>query len=211
MRRAVIIALGIALFVVSASAFAFASDDADLSGTYTGTVTTSSGRNVPVTAYLVDNGDTVDVTLEAEGYSASTVGRVTRSGDSAQIQATVNAPGVLKGSGTATVIKQGDSWKADGSGSGTALSKYSGTASGSVQRVATDFGGAAGTGAVTLGIVAAADPVAAVVAPADPQPPMSDTERVAAAGGALAFALLLLLSMLFMGSPEWVGPSTLWL
>jgi len=196
---------------VLAAPVALAQEGDSFTGTYSGSATTMSGRTVPITVYLVDNGGTVDITIEAEGYSASTTGQVSRNGEAATIQASVNTPGVISGSGSATLAKEGDAWKATGSGNGTALAKYTGTADGAVQRVAADFSGAPASGAVTVAAVKSADPALRPLGPTAPQPPISDTERVLAGAAGLIFSLLVLLTALVTGAPKWLGAATQWL
>ena len=207
-RLAAILGVVCALFAASS---AFAEESGSFTGTYSGTATTKSGRTVPITVYLVDNGGTVDITIEAEGYSASTTGQVSRTGEAATIQASVNTPGVISGSGSATLAKEGDAWKATGSGNGTALARYTGTADGAVQRVAADFSGAPASGAVAIAAVQAADPALKPLGPSVPQPPLSDTERVMAGAAGLIFSLLVLLTAVVTGSPTWLGATTEWL
>ncbi len=139
-RRACRASLALAgvLFATLAAGSAHAADP-DYQGTYAGTVTTSSGRQVPITVYAFDAGDEAELTLAAEGYHVVVPATESWVGEELVLSPTV--PGiysaVLSGNGTVTFVPEGDVWRASGGGTGTALDRYSGSAEGSVERVAT--------------------------------------------------------------------------
>lgn len=185
--------LVVAVLAVTLAGVAQANDP-DYQGTYAGTVITHTGRQLPITVYAFDAGNEARLTLAVEGYRI--VVSATESWAEGQLRLAPSVPpaysAILRGDGTVTFAQEGDVWQASGSGAGTALDLYTGSAEGLAQRVAATMDPEAaaawhaanpiegGTPPETErpAIVQAFEGAAAVAAP-PLQAPLGDPEKIA--------------------------------
>ena len=189
--------------------------DSDYQGTYAGTVTTNTGRQVPITVYAFDAGDEAELTLAAEGYHVVVSAAESWDGSTLGLAPTVPAvySAVLRGDGTVTFVAEGDVWRASGGGTGTALDTHTGSAEGSAQRVAATMDpeaaaawhvanpveGGAPPEAERSAIVQAAEKAAAVAAP-PLRAPMGDPEKLASlATIGLWAGIMMVMAAVFFG------------
>lgn len=140
LARGSFLAVLVAVLVIGLASAAYA-EGLDYGGTYVGVVTTSSGRQVPIIVYARSEGGQAVLTLGAEGYTVKVTDPETWEGEQMLLSPTVPAiySSILRGDGNVTLVQDGDKWTATGSGAGTALDKYEGSAEGSVERISADM------------------------------------------------------------------------
>lgn len=186
----------------------------DYQGTYTGVVTTKSGRVVPVTAFISDAGDEAVFTVTAEGYTVRIDAAEMWQGETGVGFAPVvpaQYASVLEGSGEVILAREGDEWNATGSGSGTALATHVGSAEGSARRVSPELDVAeaeewhranpvegADAPAENPATIATIEGIAAPLVPRG-QAPLPDPERIVATALVSLAALLLLINAFALG------------
>lgn len=131
---------GLAMVAVLASP-AYAAQP-DYQGTYVGAGTSASGKSLPITVILRDDGETVTITMSARGYTVKATSPEVWVDDTT-LKVTPVISGafsrVLSGSGEATFVLKDKKWTASGSGTGTLLAMHSGSATGSMQMLTRSF------------------------------------------------------------------------
>jgi hypothetical protein len=135
--RAVVVVLTVGLLVAVCAAGA-AAKDPSYEGTYVGVATADSGRQVPITVMLRDEGDVAAMSLSSMGYTVRLYAPEQWNGTKAMtVSPSVPAiyASILDGSGSATFSNEGAKWTGAGSGAGTALGSRPGSADGSAEMI----------------------------------------------------------------------------
>ncbi len=204
--RAATLALVIAGAVMAPAAAALAAQP-DYQGTYVGVGTSSSGKSIPITVILRDDGDTVSMILASGGYSVKATSPEVWAGNALKLTPTIDAGylKILSGTGEATLVLKDKKWTGTGSGTGTLLATKSGSGKGSVQLLTRAFDlqraeewhlanpipeSAAPAKKTNPAVVVAVAGVANPVAP-DSQLPISDPEKLLSCSAAGLFLALL--------------------
>jgi len=185
-----------------------------------GVGTSSSGKSIPITVILRDDGDTVSMILAAEGYTVKATSPEVWEGSALKLNPTIDAGylKILSGTGEATLVLKGKKWTGAGSGTGTLLATKSGTGKGSVQMLTRAFDLQAAEAwhlanpipdaptktKADPKIVAVVAGASKPVAPAD-QLPVSDPEKLLSCSAAGLFLAMLFLWQLFTMQPVSIG------
>jgi len=218
--RAATLALVIAGAVTASVVTALAAQP-DYQGTYVGVGTSSSGKSIPITVILRDDGDTVSMILASGGYSVKATSPEVWAGSALKLTPKIDAGylKILSGTGQATLVLKDKKWTGTGSGTGTLLATKSGTGKGSVQLLTRAFDlqraeewhlanpiaeSATPPKKPNPKVVVAVAGAARPVAP-DGQLPISDPEKLLSCSAAGLFLALLYLWQVITGETVKVG------
>ncbi|MDZ4169665.1 MAG: hypothetical protein U1E26_08420 [Coriobacteriia bacterium] len=207
--------VGLVVAVALGAAATLQAQEPSYEGTYAGVVTTNTGRKVPIVVYARGEGDQAVLTLGAEGYTVRVADAETWEGEQMLLSPSVPAiyAAILSGDGNISFVGDGERWTATGSGTGTALDRYAGSAEGSAERVSADMDPEAAVAWHLANPVEGSPPpfeqraqliktvegVAALAAPAK-QAPLADVEQTQAlALIGLYAAIMLILMFIFFG------------